>query len=116
MRKILGCGTAIALPILAGLADCHKSSPTAPTLSATCSANPASGPAPLAVSFILNVAGSQGPFTVAIDYGDGSAGSNPNAAHTYTGAGMFPAPLTVVPATHAAPRPAPLGVSAPPPP
>src|SRR5258708_12960780 len=99
MRKILGCGTAIALPILAGLADCHKSSPTAPTLSATCTANPASGPAPLAVSFTLNVAGSQGSFTVAIDYGDRSAGSNPNAPHPYTRAGMFPPPLPPTPPT-----------------
>ncbi|HWW94007.1 MAG TPA: PKD domain-containing protein [Vicinamibacteria bacterium] len=116
MRKILGCGTAIALPVLAGLADCHKSTPTAPTLSATCSANPSSGPAPLAVSFTLNVAGSQGSFTVAIDYGDGSTGSNPNAPHTYNGAGMFTASFAVSEASRSARCSTTVSVSAPLPP
>jgi hypothetical protein len=102
MRKLLGCGTAIALPVLAGLAGCHRTSPAAPTLTATCSANPSSGPVPLAVTFSLSVAGSPGSFTVAIDYGDGSTSSNPNAGHTYTAVGMFTASFTVSSASQSA--------------
>jgi hypothetical protein len=114
MSKILGCGTAIALSVLAGFAGCHKSSPTAPTLTATCSANPSSGPAPLAVSFNLSVAGSKGSFTVAIDYGDGSTGSDANAGHTYTGVGMFTASFTVSSASQSARCSTSVSVSAPP--
>ena len=48
---------------------------TAPSLSVTCSANPGSGTAPLAVSFALNVSGAQGAISVRINYGDGSSGT-----------------------------------------
>jgi hypothetical protein len=75
---------------------------TAPTLSATCSAQPASGPAPLAVSFLVGVSGAQGTFSVAVSYGDGSTGTDPNAPHTYAAAGSFVASFVVTTATQSA--------------
>jgi PKD repeat protein len=82
---------------------CQKEEPvTLPTLSATCDARPSSGPAPLAVNFILQVAGADGAFTVAVSYGDGTSGANPDAPHTYTSAGVFTASFNVTTATQSA--------------
>jgi hypothetical protein len=67
----------------------------APSLTATCSATPPSGPAPLAVRFALNVAGAQGAFDVRIDYGDGATGDDPAASHVYTSPGTYTAGFTV---------------------
>src|SRR5262247_615581 len=80
--------------IFVALAACEENT-TAPTLSATCSANPASGPAPLSVSFNLAVAGATGTPQVSVDYGDGSTGTNPDVVHRYLGAGLFTAAFTV---------------------
>jgi len=63
--------------------------PTAPALTVTCEARPPSGAAPLAVSFLLNVAGAEGSLTFAISYGDGASGTNPDAPHTYVAAGSY---------------------------
>lgn len=65
---------------------------------ATASATPAAGPAPLTVAF--SSAGSSdpdgGPVTYAWDFGDGSPGSTvANPAHTYTSLGAFNVTLTV---------------------
>jgi hypothetical protein len=80
--------------IVVALAACEENT-TAPTLSATCSANPATGPVPLSVSFNLAVAGATGTPQVSVDYGDGSTGTNPDVVHRYLSAGLFTAAFTV---------------------
>jgi PKD repeat protein len=91
-----------ALLIAVALPGCHKQTITQPTLSASCQAQPASGAAPLAVAFLVSVAGAEGPFTVAVSYGDGASGSNPDLPHTYAGAGSYTASFTVTTATQSA--------------
>lgn len=91
------------LSVLASVGQgCTKNTVTAPTLSATCAASPASGPAPLRVTFTLDVAGAQGSFSVAIDYGDGTTGSGPAQAHVYSTGGSFSPALTVTTPTQSA--------------
>jgi len=85
-----------------GLACQEEQTVTAPALSATCEARPSSGPAPLAVSFLLGVSGAEGPFSVAVSYGDGASGTNPDAPHTYATTGSFTAAFTVTTATQSA--------------
>jgi hypothetical protein len=80
--------------IVFGLVACHETT-TTPTLSASCSANPSSGFAPLAVSFNLAVAGASGAPQVAVDYGDGTSGTNPDAVHSYANIGLYTAAFTV---------------------
>lgn len=82
-RVLLASLAALALPA------CQEDLVVAPELSASCEARPASGAAPLTVSFLLDVAGAQGPLTTAISYGDGSSGTNPDAPHTYSVAGSY---------------------------
>jgi hypothetical protein len=93
----------LALSALAGTA-CQKeeTTVTAPALAATCEARPASGTAPLTVSFVLAVSGAEGPFTVGVSYGDGQSGSNPDVPHTYATAGSYTASFTVTTATQSA--------------
>jgi len=86
----------------AGPACKHEENVTAPTLSATCSAQPSSGPAPLAVSFLVGVSGAQGTFSVAVSYGDGTTGTDPSAPHTYAAAGDFIASFVVTTPTQSA--------------
>jgi hypothetical protein len=88
--------------LAAGPACKHEETVTAPSLSATCSAQPASGPAPLAVSFLVAISGAQGTFNVAVSYGDGSTGSDPGAPHTYAAAGTFIASFVVTTPTQSA--------------
>jgi PKD repeat protein len=92
----------LVLTVAAAGPACHEQTVTAPTLSATCSAQPSSGPAPLAVSFLVGVSGAQGTFNVAVSYGDGTTGTDPNAPHTYAAAGDFVASFTVTTATQSA--------------
>jgi hypothetical protein len=75
---------------------------TAPALSATCEARPATGPAPLAVSFLLSVSGAEGPFGVAVSYGDGATGTDAGVPHTYVVAGDFVASFVVTTGTQSA--------------
>jgi hypothetical protein len=91
---------------------CEKDTPTAPSLSVTCSANPGSGTAPLAVSFALNVSGAQGAISVRINYGDGSSGTEPSAPHVYANAGTYSATFDVQTPTQSALCAAPLQVAA----
>jgi PKD domain len=93
---------------------CKKESPAAPSLVLTCSATPASGPAPLAVSFALSVAGAQGGFSVVISYGDGATGGDASARHVYVAPGGYTATFTVSTATQSALCSAPVLVEAPP--
>jgi PKD repeat protein len=91
-----------ALAFVSGPACQKKETIVTPALSATCEARPASGDAPLAVSFVLGVAGAEGPFSVAISYGDGATGTNPDLPHTYAAAGSFTASFELTTATQSA--------------
>jgi hypothetical protein len=98
--RIAGVATLILAAV--GPACQDEETVTAPALSATCEARPSSGPAPLAVSFLLGVSGAEGSFAVAVSYGDGASGTNPDAPHTYATAGSFTASFTVTTATQSA--------------
>jgi hypothetical protein len=112
-RRVGGVLTSVFVLVLAGPA-CHESTTTtAPSLAVDCGANPASGVAPLTVSFTLNVAGAQGTFSVAINYGDGTAGSDPGATHVYAGAGSYAPSFTVSTGTQSARCSAAVTVAAP---
>jgi len=90
LRILLACLLAAVVPA------CNQDQPTAaPVLTATCEARPSSGTAPLAVSFQLSLSGAVGAATVAISYGDGQSGSNPDTPHTYASAGSYTAAFTV---------------------
>jgi hypothetical protein len=104
-RILLACLPALALPA------CQEDQVLTPALTATCEARPASGTAPLAVSFLLNVAGAEGPLTVAISYGDGASGANPDTPHTYVTGGSYTASFNVSTATQNARCSAAIGVS-----
>jgi PKD domain-containing protein len=93
----LVCLAALLLP-----ACDEEQNPTAPALSSTCEARPATGPAPLAVSFLLNISGAQGATTVAINYGDGQTGTNPDVPHSYAAAGSYTASFDVTTSTQSA--------------
>jgi len=84
-----------------GVWGCNDTA-TTPILAATCTATPASGPAPLVVSFALDVSGAQGSPASAISYGDGTSGTDPDATHTYTTAGVYTASFTVTAADQTA--------------
>jgi PKD repeat protein len=99
-RWIVACFVT-ALLAVAGPA-CQKETATGPTLSATCEARPSLGPPPLVVSFVLTVAGAEGSFDVAVSYGDGTTGTNPDVPHTYAAAGVFTAAFTVTTGTQSA--------------
>ena len=90
-------GLAVVLVLAAaGGPGCQQDTTTEPagTLAIRCSANPTSGAAPLSVAFGLDVAGAVGAVSVAIQYGDGSQGTDPDARHVY-GAGDYMASITV---------------------
>jgi PKD repeat protein len=98
MRGGLRAVCAGLVPIALAAGGCNEGDTitnTPPTLSATCSASPTSGVAPLDVAFALGVAGAEGSVTVSISYGDGATGSNPDVNHTYAGAGLFTASFDV---------------------
>jgi len=103
---LLACLSALLLP-----ACDEEQNPVAPTLSSTCEARPASGPAPLAVSFLLNVSGAQGATTVTINYGDGQTGTNPDTPHSYAAAGSYTASFEIRTSTQSARCTAPVTVS-----
>jgi len=85
-----------------GLGSCHGDTLVGPRLEATCSANPATGPAPLLVAFNLGVSGADGAFTVAVSYGDGASGTEPDRPHTFVAPGVYTASFTVTTATQSA--------------
>ena len=96
------------------LGSCHGDSLVGPRLEATCSANPATGQAPLLVAFSLGVSGAEGPFTVAISYGDGASGTDPDRAHTFAAPGVYTASFTVTTATQSARCASTVGATTPP--
>jgi PKD repeat protein len=96
MNGRIGFVIASTALLLAGGPGCDEGNTlVAPTLSAECSATPATGTAPLTVAFNLNVSGAQGAFTVAITYGDGARGTSPTEPHTYVDPGTYTAAFTV---------------------
>jgi len=64
-------------------------------LTATASANPTSGLAPLTVNFTGSATGGTAPYTYSWIFGDGSSSTTQNPSHTYSTAGNFTAALTV---------------------
>ncbi len=107
----------LGLILCLGAATCSKDTTvTAPTLTAHCGASPSSGGAPLTVVFTLDVAGAQGAFSVAIDYGDGTQGSDPGRPHVYTAPGAYSASFTVTTASQSARCSTPIAAAAPSPP
>lgn len=92
----------LAAALGAALWSCHGDTLVGPRLEATCSANPATGPAPLIVAFSLGVSGADGAFTVAVSYGDGSSGTEPDRPHTFVTPGVYTASFTVSTATQSA--------------
>ena len=90
-----GVRIAAGAALAALLGGCRSDTLVAPKLEATCAANPAQGVAPLLVSFNLSVAGAEGPFTVAVSYGDGTAGADPDRPHTFVAAGAYTVAFTV---------------------
>ncbi len=97
--RLKGLVAGLALMLLPG---CQEDSVLSPALTATCEARPGAGPAPLTVTFLLSVSGAEGPITVAVTYGDGQSGTNPDAPHTYATAGSYTATLGVTTATQSA--------------
>lgn len=102
MRRTLAVAVLPAAAALAVLPGCHKDEVVSPTLVATCEARPASGNAPLPVTFLVGVSGAEGAFGVSIAYGDGTTGTNPDATHTYAPAGTYLASFTVTTPTQSA--------------
>jgi PKD repeat protein len=84
---------ALLAALVLGLGGCDESA-TAPDLTATCSATPSSGSAPLAVAFTLNVGGTSS-FDVSINYGDGTSSGVLNLAHVYQNPGGYTATFSV---------------------
>jgi hypothetical protein len=64
-------------------------------LNTTAAADPASGSAPLRVSFTASTTGGQIPYVYNWSFGDGSTASEQNPFHNYTQPGSFTAVLTV---------------------
>ena len=96
LRTLLACFLALFV------AACQEDQVVSPALTATCEARPSAGTAPLAVAFLLNVAGAEGPVTFSISYGDGQSGTNPDAAHTYAAPGSYTAAFEVRTSTQSA--------------
>ena len=89
---------AIAVVLAAGSGPaCLQDTTTEATapLAVGCSANPTAGPAPLTVAFGLDFANALGAIAVAIHYGDGTQGTDPDARHVYAVAGDYMASFTV---------------------
>jgi hypothetical protein len=92
----------LAAAVGAALGSCDGDTLVGPSLEATCSASPATGVVPLLVAFSLGVSGAEGPFTVAVSYGDGASGSEPDRPHTFVAPGVYTASFTVSTATQSA--------------
>ena len=84
----------LALAAVVGSGCQETTTEPPPALEIHCSANPTSGAAPLTVAFGLDIAGALGATSVAIQYGDGTQGTDPDARHVYA-AGDYMASITV---------------------
>jgi len=101
MRRLDVAAIAVFGLLGSALTGCQDGE-TTPPLSATCSAQPSSGSAPLAVRFLLTVSGAEGAFTVAVSYGDGTSSADPDILHTYAAAGSYTASFVVETMTQSA--------------
>ena len=101
-RGRVGAWVASGLLAAAGPGCDEGNTITATELSATCSATPTGGAAPLEVAFALGVAGAQGTVSVEVSYGDGTGGTDPDANHTYGAAGLYTVSFNVRTASQAA--------------
>lgn len=109
MRRLFS----LALALFGTVTACNKgTTTTAPTLAAQCAATPSAGPAPLSVVFTLSVAGAEGAFTVAVNYGDGTQGTDPDRSHVYLAPGAYSASFTVTTASQSARCSTPIAVAA----
>jgi hypothetical protein len=113
LGKALLAGAGVAA-IALSLQACGTDTIVVPTLSATCSASPDAGAAPLRVSFTLDVAGAEGPLAVSIRYGDGATGADVSAPHVYDSPGSYTASFDVSTPTQSALCSASLRVDPPP--
>ena len=66
-----------------------------PSLSASASASPTSGPVPLTVKFTGSASGGTPPYSYRWDFDDGQSSTTQNPSHTYSTAGNYTATLTV---------------------
>lgn len=77
-------------------ADCDNVSPVNSAPTASFSASPTSGTAPLAVNFDASASTDDNGITsYSWDFGDGSLGNGVNTSHSYTNPGQYVATLTV---------------------
>lgn len=108
------CLAAALLAATLGGAGCLQDTTTeaTPPLAIQCSAVPPAGTAPLTVAFALDVANAVGTLAVAIQYGDGTQGSDPDARHVYASAGSFMASFTVTAGVESARCSVPIEVAA----
>jgi len=94
MRESRTFGAVISVVSLcAGLAGCGGggdvgTTPTSTAFSLSCTVTPTSGTAPLRVALSTRITPFV-PVSMVISYGDGTSGTDPNAAHTYSTAGSF---------------------------
>jgi len=85
--------TGVGTPDVGALAANFNGGTTA--LSATASASPTSGTAPLAVTFTGGAAGGTSPYTYSWAFGDSTTSTTQSPSHTYSAAGTYTATLTV---------------------
>jgi PKD repeat protein len=87
MRRIGSFLTVLVFAV--ALASCgdDKSS----TLSATCTANPGSGRAPLPVDFTAQVSGGNGSYTYSWSFSDGAGGGQPDVSRLFLTPGVYTA-------------------------
>jgi hypothetical protein len=95
MRAPTRLATVLVAALAAGPACQETTTEPTPPLAIQCSAGPTSGQAPLSVAFGLAIQNAIGQLTVAISYGDGTQGTDPDARHVYQSAGDFMASITV---------------------
>jgi hypothetical protein len=91
-------GACLSIMLALGFSSCEDDdNPAAGDLTVTCAAVPASGLAPLSVTFDFRVAGAEPGQNVAasVNYGDGTSSTDPYAGHTYLSAGSFPVAFSV---------------------
>ena len=95
MDRGIRLAAALVVPVLASTACEDTATEATAPLAITCTAIPPAGFAPLSVIFGLDVTNAAGTFTVRLDYGDGSQGTDPAARHVYRRAGNYAASITV---------------------
>ena len=70
-------------------------------LTASATASPAAGQAPLPVNFSGSASGGTSPYSYSWSFGDGGSSTIQNPIHTYSSAGSYAATLTITDSTSA---------------